>query len=124
MRRFFLLSLILLVLAPLGLAAELNGKWVAQIRGRDGNLMETTFTFKVACEALSGSMENQYGERPISDGKVAGDDVSFNVHIEFNDNKMTLAFTGKVSGGEIRFKRERRGSEMGPFNVEFVAKKK
>lgn len=105
-------------------AADVTGTWVAQVPGRDGNMMETTFVLKQTGESLTGTMENQYGERQISDGKVTGDDVTFNVHIEFNDNKMTLAFTGKATGGEIKFKRERKGGEMGPSNVEFVAKKK
>lgn len=125
MQRFILLAVIVLGLGAFCLqAADVTGTWLAQVPGRDGNTMETTFTFKQSGEALTGTMSNQYGDREISDGKVSGDDVTFNVHIEFNDNKMTLAFTGKVSGGEIKFKRERKGGEMGPASVEFVAKKK
>lgn len=125
MQRFILLAVMMLGLGAFCLqAADVTGTWVAQVPGRDGNTMETTFTFKQSGEALTGTMSNQYGDREISDGKVSGDDVTFNVHIEFNDNKMTLAFTGKVSGGEIKFKRERKGGEMGPASVEFVARKK
>jgi hypothetical protein len=105
-------------------AADVTGKWVGQVPGRDGNTMETTFTFKVAGDSLTGSMENQFGERELSDGKVIGDDISFNVNIEFNGNKMTLAYTGKVAGSEIKFTRERKGGDMGPSSVEFVARKK
>ncbi len=82
-------------------AADVTGQWIAQVPGRDGNTMETTFDFKAAGEKLTGTMENQYGSREISEGKVSGDDIAFNVNIEFNDNKMTLVFTGKVVGGEI-----------------------
>ena len=125
MRRKLLFAVMMMVLGAFCLqAADVTGTWVAQIPGRDGNLAETTFQFKVAGEKLTGTMANQWGDREISDGKVSGDDVSFNVHIEFNDNKMTLAFTGKVAGSEIKFKRERKGGDMGPGNVEFVAKKK
>jgi hypothetical protein len=105
-------------------AADVTGQWVAQVPGRDGGLMETTFTFKADGEKLTGSMANQFGEREISDGKISGDAISFNVNIEFNDNKFTLAFTGKVAGSEIRFKRERKGGDGPPASVEFVAKKK
>lgn len=105
-------------------AADVTGQWSAQVPGRDGNTMDTTFTFKVAGEKVTGNMGNQYGEREISDGKLIGDDISFNVNIEFNDNKMTLVFTGKVAGSEIKFKRERKGGDMAPSTVEFVAKKK
>jgi len=125
MRHFILLAVILFGFGAVCLqAADVTGTWVAQVPGRDGNTMETTFTFKASGETLTGTMSNQYGDREISDGKASGDDVSFNVNIEFNGNKMTLAFTGKVAGNEIKFKRERKGGDMGPSSVEFVAKKK
>lgn len=123
MKRLMLVATMMLLAALGSAAADLNGKWTAQIPGRDGNMVETTFVFKAAGAALTGTMSNQWGDREISDGKVAGDDVSFNVHIEFNDNKMTLVFTGKAAGDEIKFKRERKGGEMGPQNVEFTAKR-
>lgn len=105
-------------------AADLNGTWVAQVPGRDGNTIETTFTFKSEGETLTGTMSNQYGDREISEGKVSGDNVSFNVHLEFGGNNVTMAFTGKAAGNEIKFKRERKGGDVGPASVEFVAKKK
>ena len=126
MRRMILFAaMMMLSLGALCLqAADVTGAWVAQVPGRDGNTMETTFTFKAAGEALTGTMSNQYGDREISDGKVAGDDISFIVNIEFGDTKMTLVFTGKMAGNEIKFKRERKGGEAVPASVEFVAKKK
>lgn len=124
MRRIFFLAVLILSLGALCLGADVTGTWTAQVPGRDGNTMDTSFTFKVAGEALTGTMSNQYGDREISEGKVSGDDIAFNVHVEFNGNKMTLAFTGKVAGSEIKFKRERKGGDMAPSSVEFVAKKK
>ena len=125
MRRILFLLTMMSVPAAFCLqAADVTGQWIAQVPGRDGNTMETTFDFKAAGEKLTGTMENQYGSREISEGKVSGDDIAFNVNIEFNDNKMTLVFTGKMAGGEIKFKRERKGGDMGPSSVEFVAKKK
>lgn len=124
MRRLVLFTVMMMLGALSLAAADVSGTWVAQVPGRDGNTMETTFNFKASGETLTGTMSNQYGDREISDGKVTGDDVSFNVHIEFGGNQMTLAFAGKVTGSEIKFKRERKGGEMGPASVEFVAKKK
>jgi hypothetical protein len=125
MLRYISFVTILVCVFALGIqAADVSGQWLAQIPGRDGNTMETTFTFKTSGQQLSGTVENQYGERQISDGKVSGDDVSFSVKIDFNGNEMTFLYTGKVSGNEIKFKRERKGGEFGPASVEFVAKKK
>jgi hypothetical protein len=124
MRYTFFVAAFLGLIALGAQAADVSGQWLAQIPGRDGNTMETTFTFKAAGEQLTGSMENQYGEREILDGKVSGDDVSFRVHVEFGGNEMDFLYKGKVSGNEIKFVRERKGGEFGPASVEFVAKRK
>jgi hypothetical protein len=125
MRRYACFSMLLLcLLAFSAQAADVNGKWIAQIPGRDGGAIETTFTFKVSGEQLTGSMENQFGEREISDGKISGDDISFRVHIDMGGNDITFIFNGKIAGNEIKFTRERKGGEFGPAKVEFVAKRK
>lgn len=119
------LTLCFFSLALLGLlAADISGQWQAQVPGRDGNLMDTTFRFKVSGEALTGSIENQWGEREISTGKVSGDDVSFTVNIDAGGNQMTFLYKGKVAGNEIKFTRERRGGDGPPASVEFTAKRK
>ena len=119
-----LLAVLLCVLTLSVQAADVSGQWLAQIPGRDGNTLETTFTFKAAGEKLTGTTENQYGERPISDGKVSGDDISFIVRIDMGGNEVVFLYTGKVSGEEIRFTRERKAGELGPAKVEFVARRK
>jgi hypothetical protein len=119
--------LAVILLSLLGLtaqAADVSGQWLAQIPGRDGNLMDTTFTFKVSGAQLTGSIQNQYGEREISDGKVSGEEISFRVRIDMGGDELIFLYTGKVSGNEIKFTRERKGGEFGPAKVEFVAKRK
>ena len=36
-------------------AADITGKWTAQVPGRDGQTSEQTFTFKVEGEKLTGT---------------------------------------------------------------------
>jgi hypothetical protein len=127
MKRHILPCLIAALVASVAaLAADVTGTWVAQVPGPGGNTLETTFNFKVAGEKLTGTRSNQYGDREISDGKVAGDDISFTVNIDFGGNTMTLLFKGKASGNEIKMTQERKGGGdfPGPATVEFVAKKK
>lgn len=123
MKRLMLVATMMMLAALGAAAADVNGKWTAQIPGREGAMVETTFVFKAAGAALTGTMSNQWGDREITDGKVAADDVSFQVHVEFGGNKVTFLYTGKAAGDEIKFKRERKGGEMGPQNVEFTAKR-
>jgi len=102
-------------------AADVTGKWTAQIPGRQGQTRETTFNFKVDGEKLTGTMSaGQASEIEISDGKVSGDEISFTVKQTFGDNEIKLLFKGKVSGDEIQFTRQREGSEQ---SQSFTAKR-
>ena len=56
---------------------------------------------------------------PISEGKIAGDDISFVVAIERNGNTMKQNYTGKVAGDEIKMKRQGQRGEP----IEFTAKR-
>ena len=122
-REVFLLS-ILALFAFCAQAADVNGQWLAQVPGRDGETMDVTFTFKAAGEQVTGNVENQYGVRDIAEGKLAGDDLSFKVIIDFGGNEMTFLYQGKVAGDEIKFTRERKGGDFGPVKIEFTAKRK
>jgi hypothetical protein len=101
-------------------AADVNGKWVAQVPGRGGNTMEVTFQFKVDGDQLTGTVTSRRGETQISDGKVNGDEISFAQVMEFNGNTVKLLYKGKVAGDEIKFTRQREGGER---VQEFTAKR-
>lgn len=111
---------ILVALAIGASAADVSGKWVAQIPGRDGQARETTMVLKQDGDKLTGSVSGRQGAMtPIADGKVSGDAVSFTVTMERGGNTMKWNYTGKVSGSEIQFKREGGQGQA----REFVAKR-
>jgi hypothetical protein len=113
------LSLCLLA-GSLLMAADLTGKWVAQVPGRDGQTREQTFNLKTDGEKLTGALlGGQGGETPIADGKISGGNISFTVTREMGGNSVKFTYTGVVSGDEIKFKRE--GGQGQPR--EFVAKR-
>ncbi len=105
----------------LAYAADVNGKWVAQVPGRGGQTRETTFNFKVEEDKLTGTVSGQQGDNPISDGKVSGDDISFSVTASFGGNQIKFLYKGKVAGDEIKFTRTREGGDQPP--QEFTAKR-
>lgn len=104
-----MLLAILAAAAPL--AADVNGKWVAQATGRDGQSMEITFNFKVDGVKLTGTVTTHRGEAPISEGKINGDQISFVQVRQFGSHQMKLLYKGKVVGNEIKFTRQREGSD-------------
>lgn len=119
-RKLFLLLTLTALFAGALMAADVTGKWVAQVPGRDGNTREVTYTFKADGATLTGSQSGMQGaEMPISEGKIDGDNISFKVVMERNGNKMEWAYTGTVSGDEMKLKRA--GGRGEP--IEFAAKR-
>lgn len=101
-------------------AADMTGKWVAQVPGRGGETREQTFNFKQEGAQLTGSISGFDEDMPIEDGKVEGDHISFSVTYPFGGG-MKMLFKGTVSGDEIKMTREREGGGRGPR--EFTAKR-
>jgi hypothetical protein len=110
-------------MAALAWAADVSGKWVAQVPGRGGQTRETTFNFKADGGKLTGTVSGMQGDNPISDGKVSGDDVSFTVALSFNGNDIKMTYKGKVSGDEIKFTRTVEGGGQTRPPQEFTAKR-
>jgi hypothetical protein len=102
------------------LAADVSGKWVAQVPGRNGQTREVAFNLKAGGGELTGTVTTPRGERQISEGKISGDRISFAEVLEFNGNQMKLLYQGKVAGDEIKFTRQREGGERAQ---EFTARK-
>lgn len=100
-------------------AADVTGKWVAQVPGRDGQSREVVYNLKADGSKLTGTMSGPQGaEIAISDGKIEGDSIAFDVKLEFNGNSMVRKYSGVVSGDEIKMKSQtQRGAQ------EFVAKR-
>lgn len=104
-------------------AADVTGKWAAQVAGRDGQMREQTFTFKVDGETLTGTISGMQGgpDVEIKDGTAKGDDIAFNVVRSFQGQEVKILYKGKVSGGEIKFTSQREGGEG--QQREFTAKR-
>jgi hypothetical protein len=99
MKRF---AILMALFAVAGCAADVAGTWKASVETPNGSF-ENTFVFKVDGNKLTGTSSNQMmGETPISDGKVDGDDVTFNVVINRDGNEFKLAYKGKVTGNEMK----------------------
>jgi hypothetical protein len=114
------------LLAAMVWAADVSGKWTAQMQGRNGQTREVSLNLKADGETLTGTMGGRMGDTDISNGKIDGDTISFDVVREFNGNSMTMHYTGKVSGDEIHFTVARSGGEGGNGggggrNMEFTA---
>jgi hypothetical protein len=107
-------------------AADVDGKWVAKmpVLGRD-RYADLTFDFKANGRQLSGTVTfHVYGDLPVEDGKIEGDDISFVVTLKRGKMEQKHQFTGRVSGGEILLNLRRADAGIGPSKrTELVAKR-
>ena len=85
------------------MAADATGKWTAEMARPDGNSMTVTMNLKADGNTLTGTVSGRRGDSPISEGKVDGDAVSFDVVREFGGNKVTQHYVGKLDGDTIHF---------------------
>jgi hypothetical protein len=121
MRKLATIGFLLGLLTLTAFAADVSGKWVAQMPGRGGQMHESTFTFKADGEMLTGTVSGPRGDRDISEGKINGDEISFSQTMEFNGNQMKLLYKGTISGDQIKFTRMREGGQG--RTQEFTAKR-
>jgi opacity protein-like surface antigen len=113
--------LVLMAVCALTLsAADIAGTWKAAIETPNGSF-ESTFVFKVDGSKVTGATSNQMmGEAPISEGKIDGENLSFNVTLNRNGQEFKLNYKGKVAGNEIKLTVEVPGADR---TFEMTAKK-
>ncbi len=110
--------------------ADPSGTWTWSRPGRDGGEpRKSTLTLKAEGEKVTGKLKSpgRQGnpvETEIENGKIKGDEISFSVSREFNGNKFTTKYMGKISGDTIKGKMEIPGRDGGdPRQVDWEAKR-
>ncbi len=99
MSRLFYLSLVSFFAISIGFAQNINGKWKGQMESPNGP-MDLTFNFLVSGDSLTGTVESQMGEIPISNGKNNGKTFSFDVNV----GEMTITHECTVMSDSISMK--------------------
>jgi hypothetical protein len=116
--RILAVAILMLALSVPTFAADVDGKWSGSVTTPNGDL-PVAFTFKAEGEKLTGTTTGFDGsEVAISDGKVDGKNISFNVTFDFGGMPFVLNYKGVVSPAEIKVTGEAAGM---PF--EFLLKK-
>lgn len=114
-----LLALFLLMLGPL-LGADLDGTWKGTAETSVGPLTRT-FTFHTDGTKFTGeTVSDMVGKSEITNGKINGSQVSFDVVIEYNGEKMNLHYEGQLKGAELKLSVD--VAALGG-KIEYVAKK-
>ncbi|HMO63858.1 MAG TPA: alpha/beta hydrolase-fold protein [Verrucomicrobiota bacterium] len=104
-------SLPLLFLAALpGLAADLTGRWKAEFDTQIGR-QSYVYELKSEGEKVTGKATGDInGENrrtvELMDGRLVGDTVTFVETFGFQGNDITITYSGKLAGDEIKFTRK------------------
>jgi hypothetical protein len=93
--------------------ADPTGTWTWTSPGRDGGEgRKSTLTLKTEGEKVTGKIASpgrqggEVRETEIKNGKLKGDEISFEVTREFNGNSFTAKYKGKITGDTIKGKIE------------------
>jgi hypothetical protein len=120
MRKIGLAVLMFALGSVAALAADFNGKWTADVTTQRGT-QTLTFDFHVDGSTLTGKITTPRGDTEITNGKVSGDNISFDQVMSMNGNSMTMSYKGTAADGKIKFSRASGNGNMQP--VEFTAQK-
>jgi hypothetical protein len=128
-RKLLFVTTILLVLCIGAFAADVSGKWTYEAPGRGGNPgRPVTITLKQDGSKLTGSVPG-FGRggadvppMEVMNGKVDGNNISFETKMEMGGQTRVSKYEGTVEGETIKFKITREG-QNGPQTNEVVAKK-
>jgi hypothetical protein len=108
-----LCTAVFLGLMPVLQAADPVGTWTWSTPGRNGGEpRKSTLKLKVEGTKLLGTITSpgRQGGDPvvteISEGTVKEDEITFAVTREFNGNKFTMKYSGKIAGDTIKGKIE------------------
>jgi hypothetical protein len=89
--------LLLFVVSLASNAQTLDGSWKGKFSGPNGD-MDLVFTFKVNADTLNGDVTSEMGSLPIENGKINGNDFTFDVNV----NGQVINHTGVLDGDTVK----------------------
>src|SRR5665213_3621343 len=105
MKKLISLCALFALSTVMALAADVTGTWKGEANpnGKGG---PPTFTLKQDGSSLTGTTAGRGGDTAISNGKVDGDKVYFEVTREMGGNSVTTKYKGTVEGATMKLSME------------------
>ncbi|HLK62137.1 MAG TPA: hypothetical protein VKU19_01760 [Bryobacteraceae bacterium] len=133
-KKLLFVTTLLLVVACVAMAADVTGKWTYEGPGRGGNPgRPVTITLKQDGSKLTGTVPGFGGrggggtppaDNEISNGKVDGNNVYFEVKMNMQGNEVVTKYEGTLDGDSLKLKITRPGMNGGDPRVNDVVAKK
>ena len=129
-KKLLFVTTILLFVAFVAVAADVSGKWTYEGPPRGGNPgRPTTITLKADGMKLTGTVPGGGGkgapptEVEITNGKVDGNNISFEVRRSMGGNDVVFKYEGTIDGDTMKLKITRPGQDGSPVTTEATAKR-
>lgn len=122
-RYLFAALVAVLLTAVAAYAGDPTGTWTWKRQFQDREFV-TTMKLALQDGQLTGTVTG-FGDRQnaISNAKFENDEISFDVVIEFNGNKRTQKYHGKLDGDAINGTIQMQGRDGGTRELEWQAKR-
>ena len=95
----FVIGLVLLGAGSMSAQTSVAGEWDGALN-TPGGARPFKLIFKVDGEKLTGTARRTSGDVPVT-GTIKGDIITFEYTVNYNDNALTLSFSGKVTGDSM-----------------------
>ena len=99
-RKIAVLALLIGLVCLSASAADISGVYKGKIV-TPGGIKNYTFDFKAQGAALGGKATLNGATVDIKNGKINGDDISFDEPGDFQGKPLVITYTGKVAGNKI-----------------------
>src|SRR3954447_4986894 len=107
----------LLLWAIAAFAADYSGTYKGDVASSSGKV-ENTLVLEMSGSDLTGTLTNQFGTLPLTDGHVDGQDLFFVVVVKEEADPFRMVYRGHIFVDEIQFK-----IQAGERQIDLVAKK-
>lgn len=108
MKKTIISAAFLFVFTMVCLAADLTGLWKGSVKMPNGESLDLTYKFTAEGETLTGNVISSYGELPLIDGKIKGDDFTFKLDLGGN----IMEQKGKLYGDSVVISSNMQGNEI------------
>lgn len=93
------LGMFLVTAGSMSAQSSVAGEWDGALN-TPGGARPFKLIFQVNGEKLTGTVKRTSGDVPLT-GTIKGDIITFEYTVNYNDNALTLSFSGKVTGDNM-----------------------
>lgn len=110
MKKSIIVAFLLMISIGAGIAAitSINGKRVGPLHTPDDNTTEVEYNFTIDGSKVTGKTESVFGSAAIENGKIDGDNLTFNI----NMNGLDLPHKARIYADSISMNIDYKGMPL------------